>query len=313
MNGLELSRRFYEEYGAPMLHGEFPRWEGQIAVGLLGSGSECLGYDDEVSRDHDFEPGFCIFLPGEDVIDRRTAFLLERAYAKLPREYEGYRRENVNPVGGARRGVLRWSEFLTEKVGSPDGELTLSQWFTVPEQALLEVTAGAVFRDDGGLLTEARERLAFFPEDVRRKKLAGHLLLMAQSGQYNYARCLRHGETGAAQLAAVEFVKSAMSAAFLLSRRYQPYYKWAFRALRDLPQLHTMAEPLEYLLTTPCEGETAEEKQDMIEAVAATVIDVLQEQDLTKAICGDLEKHAYSVNDSVTDPEIRNSHVLAAV
>ena len=81
MKGLELSEKYFEEYGQPMLEKEFPDILPYLAVGLFGSGSECFGYDDEVSRDHDFEPGFCIFLPDESVIDRRTAFQLERAYA----------------------------------------------------------------------------------------------------------------------------------------------------------------------------------------------------------------------------------------
>ena len=79
MKGLELAEKYYKEYGEPMLKEQFPDVLSQIAVGLIGSGSECFGYDDEISEDHDFEPGFCIFLPGEDVVDRRTAFLLESA------------------------------------------------------------------------------------------------------------------------------------------------------------------------------------------------------------------------------------------
>jgi len=313
MNGLELARAFYEAHGATMLREQFPELLPHLAAGLFGAGSECFGYDDEVSRDHDFEPGFCLFLPGEDVVDRRTAFLLERAYAKLPRTFEGVSRPLMQPVGGARRGVLRTAEFFSEKVGSPDGGLTLRQWFTVPEQALAEATNGAVFFDNCGEVTRIRERLAFYPEDVRRKKLAGHLLLMAQAGQYNYRRCLAHGENAAAQLAVGEFARSAMAAVFLLNRRYMPYYKWSFRAMRSLEKLSLTAELLEYLLTTDNEGDLAGGKYDVMEGIAADVIDELMAQELTKAVCGDLEKHAYSVNDGIADAEVRNLHVLAAV
>ena len=295
----------------PMLREQFAALLPHLAAGLLGSGSECFGFDDAVSRDHDFEPGFCIFLPGEDVVDRRAGFQLERAYAKLPREFEGVSRPMLLPVGGARRGVLRTGEFFTEKVGAPDGALTLGQWLSLPEQALAEATNGEVYFDNAGELSAIRERLAYFPEDVRLKRLAGHLLLMAQSGQYNYARCLAHGEPAAAQMAVGEFVKSALSAVFLLNRRYQPYYKWSFRALRGLPLLSELAAPLEALLTT--DNAAPAEKSDTIERVAAAVIDALQAQDLTQAVCGDLEKHAYSVNDRVSDGDLRNAHVLAAV
>ena len=295
----------------PMLREQFAALLPHLAAGLLGSGSECFGFDDAVSRDHDFEPGFCIFLPGEDVVDRRAGFQLERAYAKLPREFEGVSRPVLLPVGGARRGVLRTGEFFTEKVGAPDGALTLGQWLSLPEQTLAEATNGEVYFDNAGELSAIRERLAYFPEDVRLKRLAGHLLLMAQSGQYNYARCLAHGEPAAAQMAVGEFVKSALSAVFLLNRRYQPYYKWSFRALRGLPLLSELAAPLEALLTT--DNAAPAEKSDTIERVAAAVIDALQAQDLTQAVCGDLEKHAYSVNDRVSDGDLRNAHVLAAV
>ena len=107
MKGMELAKAYYEEFGRPMLEEQFPDLKDKIAVGLTGSGSECFGFDDDTSSDHDFEPGFCLFLPGEDVIDRQEAFRLERAYAKLPKEYAGFSRSMMQPVGGARRGVLR--------------------------------------------------------------------------------------------------------------------------------------------------------------------------------------------------------------
>ncbi len=313
MNGLELSKAFYEQFGAPMLHEQFPDEERCIAVGLLGSGSECLGFDDEISQDHDFEPGFCLLLPGEDVIDRRTAFQLERAYAKLPKEFMGFRRSALAPVGGARHGVLRTSEFFTEKVGAPDGVLTVDQWLKLPQQALLEATGGAIFRDDLGAVTAIRAALSAMPEDARRKRLSGQLLLMAQAGQYNYLRCLKHGEPAAAQLAVNEFVKSCIETVFLLNRSYAPYYKWSFRAMRRLKTLSLTAETLEYLLTTGNDGELAETKYDMIESTAGDIIDELQNQGLTKAICGDLEKHAYSVNDGIEDGDIRNLNILYTI
>lgn len=313
MKGIELSRAFFEEYGRPMLENEFSDILPLLCVGLFGSGSECFGFDDEISTDHDFEPSFCIFIPDEQTLDRRTAFLLERAYAKLPKEFEGYSRNMLAPVGGARRGVLRTGEFFKEKIGSETGELTLTEWLSLPEQALAEATNGEVFFDNFGEVSKIRESLAVFPEDVRRKKLAGNLLIMAQSGQYNYKRCIDHGETAAAQLAVCEFVKSAMSVIFLLNNKYQPYYKWAFRALRNLPKLSLEAEMFEYLLTTNNDGEMAEEKYYAIEGIAADIIDELAEQELTKAICGDLEKHAYSVNDSIADSSLRNMHILAAI
>ena len=148
---------------------------------------------------------------------------------------------------------------------------------------------------------------------MRCKKLAGNLLLMAQAGQYNYARCLAHGEPAAAQLAVGEFVRHAIAVIFLLNDRYLPYYKWQFRALRALPLLADEAETLELLLTTDNGKAMARAKQDMMENLASAVITVLQDQNLTEAVCGDLEKHAYSVNDHIADPALRNAHILTAM
>ena len=313
MKGIELARAYWETYGVPMIREQFPEYEEIIAAALTGGGSECYGFDDEVSRDHDFEPGFCLFIPGEEIVDRRTAFLLERAYAKLPAEFEGFSRQKLQPVGGQRHGVFRIDEYFTEKIGCPVEEMSMEQWLCLPEYALAEAVNGEVFRDGAGLLTDCRKRLLEMPEDARRKRLAGRLLLMAQSGQYNYRRCLKHGEAGAAQLAVGEFVKNTLSAVFLLNRAYMPYYKWSFRALRALPGGEDLDRSLEWLLTTDNGEAVAEDKYFCMEGIASQVIDLLQEQGLTEAVCGDLEKHAYSVNDGIRDGEIRNRHILYCV
>ena len=202
---------------------------------------------------------------------------------------------------------------ITEKIGNGAGELTPKDWLALPEQSLAEATNGEIFFDNYGELTKIREKINYYPQDVRLKKLAGNLLLMAQSGQYNYKRCSDHREQAAAQLAVFEFVNHAIAAVFLLNRVYMPYYKWSFKALRGLPKLSAEAETFEYLITTGNSDDLAEEKYYAIEGIAADIIDELAEQGLTKAICGDLEKHAYSVNDGIGDGEIRNMHILAAV
>ena len=312
MRGLELSERFYKECGEPMVRERFPELLPLIAVGLVGGGSECLGYDDDISRDHDFEAGFCIFLPDERIVDRKAEFELERAYSYLPKEFMGYKRSGLSPVGGNRHGVMRTAEFFKSKTGTTDGVLSVGDWFFIPEQSLAEATDGKIFYDGLGEVTAIRERLAYMPSDVRLKKLAGNLLLMGQAGQYNYPRCIARGDRAAAQLAVFELAKAALNAAFLLNCRYAPYYKWTFRALAELPRLSELYEPLEYLISSG-NGEEAERKQSIIEDVCARVIAELRAQGLSDATGEDIEMHAYSVNDKISDGGVRNLHILYAV
>ena len=311
MRGIDIARAYWEQYGLPMLREEFPGLLPLAAAGLTGPGSECFGFDDELSRDHDFEPGFCLFIPGEDTVDRRTAFLLERAYAKLPKTFMGLQRGLIPPAGGPRRGVLRTGEYFAEKLGAPDGILTLGQWMSLPEHALAEAVNGALFYDGSGEVTTIRDRLRRYPLDVRRKKLAGNMMLMAQSGLYNYARCLGHGEAGAAQLAVIDFADRAMAAVFLLNETYRPFYKWRFRAMRSLPRLSLLAELLEYLVTTGNAPDIASEKQRVMEDIARDVIAEAVEQGLSRTDSDSLEAHARFINDAIPDPALRNADVLA--
>ena len=314
MNGFELSKGYFEEFGKPMLESEFADILPYIAAGFVGSGSEHYGFDDEVSQDHDFEPGFSIFLPSEDIVDSKRAFQLERAYAKLPQEYNGVKRQKISPVGGNRNGVIRTADFYMKSIGSPNGNLTTMQWLRLPDYALAEAINGEIFFDNYGEFSRIREELICMPEDIKLKRLAGNLFIMAQAGQYNFMRCIKHGEPEAAQLACTEFVNAAMKTTFLLQDRYMPYYKWSFRALRELFGTKELSEKLSLLLFGDNrDDKLAEQKYYTIEEIASETIDMLKDKNLTAAICGELEKHAYSVNDKIADVYLRNMNIMAAV
>ncbi len=305
MKGLEEARRFYKDFGAAMLHERFPDFEERIAVGLVGRGSECFGFDDEVSRDHDFEQGFCLWLTDAD--DILIGAELARAYQALPRRGAAQR----SRLGESNRGPRRIGFFYRPYLGSESAPRDWRQWLSLPSWALAEATNGEVFRDDLGLFSDIRETLLHgMPEDVRKKKLAARLIAMAQSGQYNYARCLRHGEEGAAMLALAEFVRESCGAIYLLNRAHMPYYKWALRGLETLPLLGEMREPLSFLLTAENDADGQRVKQGVVEDICARVIEELRAQGLSDGGWDFLEPHAFAVRERIGNPEIRALHVM---
>ncbi len=305
MKGLEEARRFYKDFGAAMLHERFPDFEERIAVGLVGRGSECFGFDDEVSRDHDFEQGFCLWLTDAD--DILIGAELAQAYQALPRRGAAQR----SRLGESNRGPRRIGFFYRPYLGSESAPRDWRQWLSLPSWALAEATNGEVFRDDLGLFSDIRETLLHgMPEDVRKKKLAARLIAMAQSGQYNYARCLRHGEEGAAMLALAEFVRESCGAIYLLNRAHMPYYKWALRGLETLPLLGEMREPLSFLLTAENDADGQRVKQGVVEDICARVIEELRAQGLSDGGWDFLEPHAFAVRERIGNPEIRALHVM---
>lgn len=305
MKALEEARKFYEDFGCDMIAREFPDFEDRIAVGLVGRGSECFGFDDRFSRDHDFEQGFCLWLTDAD--DILIGEALAKAYRELPIRAAAAR----SRLGETNRGVRRIGFFYRRCLGCDRPPKDAREWLRLPSWALAEATNGAVWRDGLGAFTAIRETLLHgMPEDVRRKKLAARLIGMAQSGQYNYERCLRHGEEGAAMLALAEFVRESCGTIYLLNRAHMPYYKWALRGLERLPLLSDMREPLEFLLTAENDAEGRQTKRAVVEDICASLVPVLREQGLTDGDWDYLEPHAFAVQERIEDAEIRGMHVM---
>ena len=306
MKGPELSRAYYEAFGRPMLEREFPDVMDRIAVGLAGHGSECFGFDDEISWDHDFEPGFCLWITDED--DRDFGFRLFRAYRRLPGEFEGIKLEDTSLFGSESKGVRTIREFYSFYTGTGDVPETNRAWLAIPEHYLAEATNGEVFSDPLGEFTRIRNALITgMPEDVRRKKLASSLFYMAQMGQYNYLRCLRHGEKTAAAECLAGFARHTALAVFLLNRAHAPYYKWRYRAMAALPVLGDLSGQLAVLAAQPLEGKP---NGKTVEEICTRVAEELRRQGLSDQTETYLEPHAYRVNEGIRDLDLRSDPVM---
>ena len=304
MQGLEEARRLYERYGADMIDRHFPMWAGRIAVGLAGHGSECFGFDDDLSRDHDFPEGFCLWV--DDETDRAIGVQLARAYRALPFK-KAQERSALSETG---RGVRRIRDFYSRYTGCGGAPESDMQWLSLPSHALAEATNGEVFRDDQGLFTSIRETLLHgMPEDVRLKKLAARVITMALAGQYNYPRCVRHGEYGAAMLAMTEFVTAACGAIYLLNRRHMPYYKWQLKGMDGLEKLGGMKDALEFLLTAENDEQGRILKSAVVEDICTSVAAELKAQHLTHGSWDYLEPHAFEIASHIQSPALRAMHI----
>lgn len=234
MKGLALSEEYYRAFGAAMLDIKFPAYRDRIATGLAGLGSECLGFDDEFSRDHDWGPGFCMWLERGDY--HAIGISLQKAYDALP-DFMGFHRQE-STWGQGRVGVLSTEGFYASFIGSPHPPETPGQWLTIPEPGLAACTNGKVFSDPLDAFSSIRSRLLnHYPEDIRLKKIAARCMISAQSGQYNYPRSQRRNAVYPAFQALARFCEEALSLVFLLNRRYMPFYKWAVMAAKSLPLL----------------------------------------------------------------------------
>lgn len=234
--GIGLSQRFHEKVVGPILHDNFPHMS--YAAARVGLGSEILGFDSEISADHDYGPNVQIFLPATSFSTIASA-VMKALDSNLPRTFEGWPvRYSTNvraPAGDPVAGMLgsdhgaelytitAWCERFWGRQFSD--ELTAQDWLSYSEQTFLTVTAGAVFCDDFGELTSLRKRLAYFPRDVWLYKLAAQWGRIAEERAY-VGRAGDAGDDIGSRVIAARMVGNIMRLAMLIERRYAPYPKW---------------------------------------------------------------------------------------
>lgn len=305
MTGLSLSRRYYDEVFLPECRRLLPEAEGYFAAGLVGEGSECFGFDDRWSRDHSFGPRLCIWLTREDY-DRFGAEL-EQLWRSLSDEFDGYKRPPEDPNEGKRSGVFTVEEFYLRLLGVPGVPTELRHWLAISEPSFAAAVNGQVYADSPGVFTTVRERLrAHYPADVTRYLLARNVAVAAQTGQYNLLRSHRHGEELAAATIRARFTQSVMAMVFLLNKTYRPFYKWAPRAMRELPVL---GSHLYHKLLRLDSVRDVREQVELVEDICACLLVELQRQGYTAGHSDYLMDHLPEIMDRIEAPEIRERGV----
>ena len=149
------NRRFYDEEVAEMIHFGFPDYESRIAVGIAGEGSDCFGYDDAISRDHDFGTGVCLWITSEDM-EEYGGRLYSEYNALVAEKERAYYTERLKE----RRGVMTihdfYSNILRINCHTDTCEMSERQWLSLDHSCLATAVNGEVFRDDLGEFTAFR-------------------------------------------------------------------------------------------------------------------------------------------------------------
>ena len=258
--GLKLGEAFYAEAVRPLLDENFPGLS--HAAALIGSGSEILGFDDEMSTDHHYGPRVMLFL-ADDADPSLPDAIRQMLADRLPYRFRGYPTSFTAPnpddngvqlLEAVESGpvnhrveIFTVPEFMAGYLGIDLAQpLTPDVWLALPQQRLRTTVGGAVYHDDVGL-EAVRQRFAWYPHDVWLYLLAAGWARIGQEehlmGRAGYA-----GDEIGSALIGARLVRDVMRLCFLMERTYAPYPKWFGTAFRQLACGPALAPVLERAL-----------------------------------------------------------------
>ena len=247
--GGELARAFHADVVGPLLTREMP---GLRYAAWLGSGSDVLGFDDAMSRDHDWGCRLTLLV---DEADRaaipQVSLLLER---ELPKSYRGFpMRFPVTWDSSVTHQVeiATVADFATSRLGiDATIELSVADWLILTGQAVLEMISGPIFVDRTAALAQVRARLNWYPPDIERYVLAAGWQRLSQEMPM-VGRTAELGDELGSKMLSTRLADDLISLAFTLSRQWPPYPKWRGTAFRALPIAADLAGMLTAAETAP--------------------------------------------------------------
>lgn len=243
IKGLELSKKYYFQIVSKILKTHFRNLK--HSAGLIGSGSEVLGYDNARSMDHDWGPRVIIFIKEKDfkLLDSIEIIL----HQQLPKSFLGFPTyfQSTSPFKASLMKNLKENEphhgiiittissFFKTYLGiHPYQPLTNSDWLVLSEQKLRTIRSGQLFQDDLDL-EAIRKKLHYYPKEVWFFLLAAEWAKIGQEEPF-MGRCGEVGDELGARLIAGRLVQSIMNLIFMMEREYIPYSKWYGTAFSQL-------------------------------------------------------------------------------
>lgn len=240
-NGLDLARELYREIVAPVL--PVPH-----AACLIGEGSEVLGFDTDRSTDHEWGPRLQIFVSAASLDTTRA--VVDRA---LPNAVSGYPTRWFSLATGEvdhHIEIDTIEHWMSQHLPTLPAEPDLADWLSAPQQHLLQLTAGEVFRDDLGTLTRRRQTYAWYPDDLWRWLIASQWHLIGNTEPL-LGRTLETGDHRGHRLLTARLCLLILEMTFLQQRHYRPYAKWFGAAFTRLPIKTTLGPLLDAALDEP--------------------------------------------------------------
>ena len=255
MKGLDLCRSYYGEIIEPTVRKSIPEIGDSYAAALIGWGSDVLGNDDELSRDHEWGPRCILFLPKALKRYRKKAY--NELNNQIPIEFKGFptrfmisptnptvRIASEGPSGNVHIEITTCEEYFEANIGTtvPKNDI---EWLVIPEGRLLELTSGEVFYDGFGELTRFRKYYdRYYPGDVWKYRLAYGWQSLGWDMDL-VGLCAERGDVLSARYCLGISLHRQMRLTFMLNRRYCPSYpKWFHREFSKLPNMASEIGPI---------------------------------------------------------------------
>jgi uncharacterized protein DUF4037 len=276
--GLAISREFIESTLLPLLKKSLPDDFNRLAIAIVGTGSEILGVDDEISRDHHWGPRANVMYLRSDA-DRLRNRLRKLFDEELPRTYGEYAiHANIGNLTGVCCGAVE--DFFLRFLGTDQLPARDLDWLAMCEVDLFHVTAGQVVYDGPGELTRRREALAYYPPNIWRKRVADWCMYVTgRDAPYNIHRVSKRRDELTSTIYFGLCVKRLMELCFAINRQYAPYTKWLNQTFRRLP---VCAEQLAPLIDSAMAEPAWKERVLILIEANYVVADALAKLDLTE-------------------------------